>query len=92
MSEFLDKYGTAANTVGIIEFFNLYRDEFFAFVQAKRFTDNEIKSLVPKSKREFIDGQKQEFIAAVKVLSEKVDAFKDDYYDSNDNEKKLLDV
>ena len=92
VSEFLDKYGTAANTVGIIEFFNLYRDEFLAFVQAKIFTDNEIKSLVPKSKRKFIDGQKQEFIAAVKVLSEKVDAFKDDYYDSNDNEKKLLDV
>lgn len=92
VSEFLDKYGTAANTVGIIEFFNLYRDEFLAFVQTKRFSDNEIKSLVPKSKREFIDGQKQEFIAAVKVLSEKVDAFKDDYYDSNDNEKKLLDV
>ena len=92
VSEFLDKYGTAANTVGIIEFFNLYRDEFLAFVQAKRFTDNEIKSLIPKSKRKFIDGQKQEFIAAVKVLSEKVDVFKDDYYDSNDNEKKLLDV
>ena len=97
VSEFLEKYGTAANAIGIIEFFNMYLEEFSDFVGAKRFTDDEISSLVPRSKRKFIDGQKQEFIDAVKVLSDKVEAFKDDYYDSNenntsDNEKKLLDV
>lgn len=92
VSEFLDKYDTAANAIGIIEFLNLYREEFLDFVKSKRFHDDEIKSLVPKSKREFVDNQKQEFIEAVNILYKKVDAFKDDYFDSNDNEKKLLDV
>ena len=92
VSEFLDKYDTAANTIGIIEFFNLYRNDFLAFVKGKDFTEDEIKSLVPKSKREFINKQKQEFIEAVKELYKKVEAFKDDYFDSNDNEKKVLDV
>lgn len=92
VSEFLDKYDTAANTIGIIEFFNLYREAFLDFVKSKCFHDDEIKSLVPKSKRELVDNQKQEFIEAVNVLYKKVDAFKDDYFDSNANEKKLLDV
>lgn len=97
VSEFLDTYNTAANIIGIIEFLHLYQDKFLDYVQAKKFTDDEINSLVPKTKRKFIDGQKQELIDAVKILSDKVEAFKDDYYVSNennseDNEKKLLDV
>lgn len=92
VSEFLEMYDTAANTVGIVEFCNIYLDEFLEYVRTKRFIDMEIKCLVPDSKRNFVIEQKQEFIEAVRCLAEKVKAFKDDYYDSNDNEKKVLDV
>lgn len=92
VSEFLAKYDTASNAIGIIEFFNMYIDEFLSFVKEKRFTDSELRTLVPQSKREVVDDQKNEFIKSVIGLHEKVKAFKDDYFDSNDKEKKLLDV
>lgn len=92
VSEFLNQHDTAANLIGIIEFLNLYLEEFADYVKNKRFTEQEIKSIVPKSKRMIIDEQKKEFIMALMDLNSRVDAFKDDYYDSNDNEKKVLDV
>jgi rubrerythrin len=92
VSEFLDKYETGSNEIGIIKFLNNYLDEFSDFVKRKRFSEEEIKSLVPENQREMIRHQKEEFIAAILQLSEKVSDFKEDYYDSNDNEKNLLDV
>lgn len=92
VSEFLAKYDTASNSIGIIEFFNIYIEEFLSFVIEKKFTNNELRTLVPESKREVVDDQKIEFIKSVIELREKVKTFKDDYFDSNDNEKKLLDV
>jgi hypothetical protein len=92
VSEFLQEYDTAANMVGIIEFFNMHLDGFIDFVKKKVFSENELKSLIPKTKRTIVEEQKQEFIDAINELAKKVMVFKDDYYDSNDNEKKLLDV
>lgn len=92
VTEFLDQYDIAANSIGIIEFLSIYLNEFIDYVNNKRFSEQELKSIVPKTKRMLIDSQKQEFITAVLKLNEKVKAFKDDYYDSNDHEKKLLDV
>lgn len=92
VSEFLNQFDSSANTIGIIEFFNMYLSDFLGYVKNKRFAERELKALVPEKQRHLIQKQKEEFISALQELSRRVEAFKDDYYDSNDNEKKLLDV
>lgn len=92
VSEFLKQYDVSANTIGIIEFYSSYYQDFMAFVKEKQFSDVETELLVPESMRGIVPSQKDEFLQAIAVLEEKVNACKDDYYDSNDNEKKVLDV
>lgn len=92
VSKFLERFDNTANTIGVITFFGNYISEFIEFVATKCFTDAEITMLVPKSKRKLIEKQKQEFICAITSLNKKVNDFKEDYYDSNNSEKKLLDV
>ncbi|MCM1048258.1 MAG: DEAD/DEAH box helicase [Clostridiales bacterium] len=92
VSEFLNIYNTAANAIGIIGFLNAYFNEFQEYVRKKVFTDKEVKVIVPKSNRYLLEVQKEDFLRAIDKLSKKVEKFKDDYFDSNNNEKSLLDV
>lgn len=92
VSEFLQKYETASNEIGIIDFFDNYLQKFNKYIKEKNISSLEIKSLVPENQREMLTNQRQEFLHAVLRLADKVRCFKDDYYDSNDNEKKVLDV
>ncbi|HIT91006.1 MAG TPA: hypothetical protein IAC41_11400, partial [Candidatus Merdenecus merdavium] len=92
VSEFLNEHGSGTNEIGIIEFINCYLDEFKEYTRKKIFTLQEISVLVPRSKQSLIDLQKDQFLDAVDGLAKKVASFKEDYYDSNDKEKKVLDV
>ena len=92
VSDYLDQFDIAANTVGILEFFNMHFESFLDYVEKHSFSERELKTLVPASKRSVIQAQKREFIESVNNLFTKVQDFKEDYYDSNDKEKKVLDI
>lgn len=92
VSDFLEQYDKAANTIGIIDFINNYYDDFCTYVSCKAFSEDELNGLIPISMQSNLVKQKEEFLRALEILKEKVDKFNEDYYDSNDNEKKTLDV
>lgn len=92
VSEYLDKYGVSANAMGIIDFINNHLNLFFDFLENTSFTKQELESLVPGRDYSHVEEQKQLLIKALETLQRKVYDFKDDYFDSNDNEKKILDV
>lgn len=91
-SDYLDKYCKAANTIGIIDFINNYYDEFCAYINNKAFSKERLDGLIPSLMQNNLKEQKMELLVALQHLKYKVDEFNEDYYDSNDNEKKLLDV
>ncbi|SDB53970.1 DEAD/DEAH box helicase [Butyrivibrio sp. INlla16] len=92
LSEFLEEKNTSANSMGIIEFFDRFYSDFVNYINEKELSGKELSILVPSTQHEYIDSWKTQLLRAVEGLSKKVDGFKDDYYDSNNNEKKLLDV
>lgn len=92
VSDYLNQFGTAANTMGILEFLNTHYDIFIKYIENHNFSEKELKVLVPASKRNIIEYQKKELVEALRNLCAKVNAFKEDYYDSNDSEKKVLDI
>lgn len=92
VSDYLELYGNAANTIGIIEFINNYYEEFIDYIKNKDYSSKEIERLIPSTMQRRIEEQKKELLNALIMLKNKVDQFNEDYYDSNDNEKKALDV
>lgn len=92
VADFLKEFDVSANDIGIIEFAKEYASEFFEYVKNKELSDSELRALVPKGLRNYVRSQKGELLAAAESLIQKVLEFEDDYYDSNNNEKKLLDV
>lgn len=92
ISRFLEECDSAANLMGIIGFVNDYLDDFIKFVSKYEFGDSEIESLLPESQRPLIADKKNELIRNLMSIREKVNGFKQDYYDSDNNEKKVLDV
>lgn len=91
-ADFLQRYNVSANDIGIIAFSKDYELEFFEYIKTKNLSEAELKTLVPEGLRSYVKSQKEELITAVEALTQKVVEFEDDYYDSNNNEKKLLDV
>ena len=82
----------SANDIGIIQFAKNHAEAFDKYIRNKQLTEKELKALVPESLRKDVPRQKLELIEALSHLLKKVLEFEDDYYDSNNNEKKLLDV
>lgn len=92
VSDFLSKYNKAANTIGIIDFINNYYDEFCEYVARKMFSEGELNGLIPISMHNDLKRQKQDLLISLEVLKKKVNQFNEDYYDSNNNEKNVLDI
>lgn len=92
VADYLAQFDISANDIGAIEFAKNHGQDFCKYVNNKDLTESEKVALVPRSLEEYIDWQKQELISAVSTLFQRVLEFEDDYYDSNNNEKKLLDV
>lgn len=91
-ADYLRQYHMSANDIGIIDFVKNYAQRFISFVEEKHLKNEEIKILIPETLRRYVDLQKLELVDSITKLSNKVVQFEDDYYDSNNNEKKLLDV
>lgn len=91
-ADFLQEHNVSANDIGIIVFSKDYSLEFFEYIKTKNLSETELKTLVPEGLRCYVKSQKEDLITAVESLTHKVVEFEDDYYDSNNNEKKLLDV
>lgn len=92
VSDFFNLRDKAANEVGILEFIEFYFDEFIEYIKNKELKEKELVILVPNSKRDIVYSQRKILIDSLKKLKEKINEFRDDYYDSNNNEKKVLDV
>ena len=92
IADFLKKYDASANDMGIIEFSQKYAQDFFEYIDKKALSRNEMKALVPAGMFSYVEQQKNELKRSVNALIKKVVSFDEDYYDSNNNEKKLLDV
>lgn len=92
IADFLNEYNVSANDIGIITFSKKYALEFLEYIKNKSLSEKELKALVPEGLKNYVDSQRSELITAAKLLIQKVVDFEDDYYDSNNNEKKLLDV
>ncbi len=92
VSDYLAQFDMSANDIGIIQFAKNHAETFDKYIRNKQLTEKELEALVPESLRKDVSRQKSELIEALSHLSKKVLEFEDDYYDSNNNEKKLLDV
>ena len=92
ITEFLNQYETAANSIGIIDFYNRFYDEVIEYIKKRVFSAQEKEILLPILDNVYIETQKFMLLEALEKLKAKVDSFKEDYYDSNNNEKKVLDV
>lgn len=92
VSEFLKQYGLGANEVGIIRFIQQYYGEFIKFLKQFRFSDKEKICLIPSGLRSEWINLIDIFIKALSKLRERVSEFEENYYDSNNKEKTLLEV
>ncbi|MBO8463098.1 MAG: DEAD/DEAH box helicase [Firmicutes bacterium] len=92
VSEFLNKFNLSANSMGILEFFNEYYEDMITYMRDRKLSSHELRILVPFSRIDFIRFQKALLVNSLETLKYKVNSFKEDYYDSNNNEKKVLDV
>lgn len=92
VSEFLSTYYTGANGIGIVTFLDKYLNEFIVYVRNKEYSKNDIKILIPETHRDMFSRHKEKLISTLMELSKKVKDFKEDYYDSNNMEKSVLDV
>ncbi len=96
VSKFLEKYHSAPNEEGVVDFFERRYEEFRQFVQAETKIERNNILLIPNGIE--MPNQKGLLLEAMKKLAEKVDVFKDDFYESETDEfgnpiqKKLLDV
>lgn len=92
VSEFLSAYDKAANEIGILEFVENYWDEFIDYLKNTVLDNDNLKVLVPISTIDCVQTQKKQLIETLGKLKKKISDFREDYYDSNNNEKKVLDV
>lgn len=92
VSEFLSRINSGANEIGVVSFIHNYYKEFLNFLEVNPLEEYEIARLVPEEKRNEIDNLLVEFKTALDKLKEKIQRFEDNYIDSEQKEKKLLDV
>lgn len=95
LTNYLLKYGTDVNEIGVIEFFDNYLEMYINFVNSFEFDEETKNALIPKKNQNNILIYKNRSIKLLEDLKMKIDNFPENYYDGTDNEKKeksLLDV
>lgn len=92
VSKYLEQYDTGANEKGAIDFVNDYGNDFLKFVKNAKLTDLEMNALLPESQRSNFEYHKSDFIDSLQNVYNKINDFNEDYIDTNNNQKSILDV
>ena len=92
MTDFFDSFGTGADAIGIMEFFEKYYEKYISYISGKKVTDFDMSALVPEEVVFDLEKYKSELFDELDDLKNKVTKFPEEYLDDNNKESSTLDT